>query len=116
MLLKEWLEKVGKGDVAVGHDPSQLHFSDLRALYLRDYAEQGHKSLRTIAEMGIEYVDCLKHLDIFMGYAQDGDEGMKVSAISPDTRDAFVAQRQADGVCGWTESCQRLTFGISSNT
>ncbi len=102
VLLKEWLEKVGKGDVAVGHDPSQLHYSDLRALYLRDYAEQGHKSLRTKAETGVEYVDCLKHLDIFMGYAQDGDEGMKVVAIGPDTRDAFVAQRQADGAANAT--------------
>jgi integrase len=102
VLLKEWVEKVGKGDVAVGHDPSQLHYADLRALYLNDYAEQGHKSLRTNVETGEDYVCGLKYLDIFMGYAQDGDEGIKVSSIGPATRDAFVAQRQAAGVANGT--------------
>jgi integrase len=102
VLLKEWVEKVGKGDVAVGHDPSQLHYADLRALYLNDYAEQGHKSLRKNVETGIDYVCGLKHLDIFMGYAQDGDQGLKVSSIGPATRDAFVAQRQADLVANAT--------------
>jgi hypothetical protein len=100
ILLKEWVEKVGKGDVAVGHDPSQLHYADLRALQ-NDYAEQGHKSLRTNVETGEDYVCGLKHLDIFMSYTQDGDEG-KVSAIGPAIRDAFVAQRQADGVANGT--------------
>jgi integrase len=102
ILLKEWVEKVGRGDVAVGHDPSQLHYSDLRALYLGDYAEQGHKSLRKNVETGIDYVCGLKYLDIFMGYTQDGDKGMKVSAIGAKTRDAFVAARQADGVANAT--------------
>jgi integrase len=102
VLLKEWLEKVGKGDVSVGHDPSQLRYSDLRNLYIRDYAEQGHKSLRKKSETGVEYVDCLKHLDVFLGYLQEGDEGVKVSGIGPATRDAFVKQRQEEGAANAT--------------
>ena len=97
ILLKEWLEKVGKGDVSVGHDPSQLHYADLRALYLRDYAEQGRKSLRRNVETGIDYVDCLPHLDTFMGYEQAGDVGVKISTITPDMIDKFKAERKADG-------------------
>jgi integrase len=102
VLLKEWVEKVSKGDAAVGHDPSQLHYADLRALYLRDYAEQGHKSLRKSAETGVEYVDCLPHLDTFMGFEQEGDEGLKISAITSKTRDAFVAQRREEGAANAT--------------
>jgi integrase len=102
ILLKEWIQKVTHGDVTVGHDPSQLHYADLRALYLRDYAEQGHKSLRTNVETGVEYVDCLKHLDVFLGYLQEGDEGVKVNSIGPSTRDAFVKQRQEEGAANAT--------------
>lgn len=102
VLLKEWVEKVSKGNVAVGHDPSQLHYADLRALYLRDYAEQGHKSLRKSAETGVDYVDCLPHLDTFMGFEQEGDAGLKVSAITSKTRDAFVAKRREEGAANAT--------------
>jgi hypothetical protein len=79
-----------KGELKPGCDPSQLHYADLRALYLNDYAKQGHKSLRTNVETGEDYVCGLKYLDIFMGHTQDGDD------------DAFVAQRQADGVANGT--------------
>jgi hypothetical protein len=106
-----------KGELKPGCDPSQLHDADLRALYLNDYAEQGHKSLRTNVETGVDYVCGLKHLDIFMGYAQDGDEGIKVSAIGPATRDAFVAQLQADGVANGTinrsSAALRRMFGLA---
>jgi len=37
-----------------------------------------------------------------MGYTQEGDEGVKISTIGPNTRDAFVAQRQADGAANST--------------
>ncbi len=96
ILLKQWVEKVGNGDVAVGHDPSQLRYADLRTMYLRNYSERGHKSLRKNSS-GEEYVDCLKHLDTFLGYAQPGDEGVKVSSIGPRTRDEFVKQRRDAG-------------------
>ena len=102
VLLKEWLEKVGKGDVAVGHDPSQLHYEDLRALFLRDYAEQDRKSLRRSVKTGVEYVDCLPHLDRFMGYTQAGDEGIKVSNITVATIDKFKSQRKAEGAANAT--------------
>jgi integrase len=96
-LLKEWLEKVGRGDVSVGHDPSQLHYADLRAMYLRDYSEQRHRSLRRNVETGVEYVDCLPHLDAFLGYSQAGDEGIKISNITVDLIDKFKTLRKAAG-------------------
>ena len=102
VLLKEWLEKVGKGDVSVGHDPSQLHYAHFRVLYLHDYAEQGHKSLRKHAETGVDYVDCLPHLDKFMGYEQEGDEGIKVSSVTVDMIDKFKTQRKAEGASNAT--------------
>jgi integrase len=102
ILLKQWLEKVSKGDVAVGHDPSQLHYADLRTLYLRDYAEQGHRSLRRSPETGVEYVDCLKHLDTFMGCRQADDIGVKVSNITVNLIDKFKEQRKAEGATSAT--------------
>lgn len=100
-LAREWADRVSKGDVSVGHDPSQLRYSDLRAMYLRDYTEQGHKSLRK-TETGEVYVDCLPHLDKFLGYEQEGDEGVKVSAITTTTRDEFVAERKEAGASNGT--------------
>ncbi len=101
LLLNEWILKV-RGGVAVGHDPSQLRYSDLRALLLRDYAEQKHKSLRKNSETGEDYLDSLPHLDSFMGWKQEGDEGLKVSMIGGATRDAFVVQREAEGASNAT--------------
>jgi integrase len=100
LLLKQLLERVSNG-VTVGHDPTQLRYADLRRLYLDDYKEQGHKSLRK-TKAGIEYVDCLPHLDTFMEYAQEGDRGLKVSNVTVKTRNEFVKQRQEVGAANGT--------------
>jgi integrase len=95
VLLNQVLEDVTKGAVAVGQDPSQLHYADLRQLYIQDYKEQEHSSLRTNAETGEAYVTSLVHLDKFF-------EGMKVSNITGAIITKFKNERKAAGAANGT--------------
>lgn len=116
-LAREWAERVGKGDVSVGHDPSQMTYSTLRDLYLQDYTAQENESLRKNAETGVVYVDSLPHLDKFMGYEQDGDSGLKVSSITVNLIDKFKEQRKAEGAANGTINrslaALRRMFGLA---
>jgi integrase len=102
ILLREVIEDVSKGVVAVGHDPSQLRYADLRQLYIQDYTEQEHRSLRTNTETGEPYVDSLTHLDKFFGYEKAGDEGMKVSNITGTMITKFKNERKDSGAANAT--------------
>jgi integrase len=93
--------EVGAGRVAIGADPAQLRYSDLRELFLADYKTQGHRSLRTDSD-GVEYVDCLPHLDKFFGYQQEGDLGARVASITIDRVDQFKAERKSAGASNAT--------------
>ena len=99
-MAKAWAREVGDGNVSVGNDPSQLHYGDLRAMYLTDYAEQEMSSLRTNSE-GVVYVDSLTHLDKFFGYEKAGDKGIKVNHIESRI-DAFKAARKEAGAANGT--------------
>ena len=60
--LKDLIKKTDLGTVTVGSDPAQIRYGALRQLYLNDYREQEHKSLRTNAETDEVYVCGLKWL------------------------------------------------------
>lgn len=75
---------------------SDLHYSDLRALLLKNYAENEMSSLRESSE-GVEYIDCLKHLDPFFGWEKQDDSGCKVDHITTARIDTFKAERKAAG-------------------
>lgn len=94
ILLKEVVDDVSKGTISVGNDPTQLHYSDLRKLYLNYYAEQEMATLLTNATTGEIYVGSLKHLDAFFG-------NMKASRIEASI-DAYKAERKAAGAANAT--------------
>jgi integrase len=95
ILLRELLEDCGKGVVAVGHDPAQFRYEDLRQLYIQDYTEQEHRSLRTNTETGETYVDSLVHLDEFF-------KNMRVSDITGTMITKFKNERKATGAANGT--------------
>lgn len=95
--LKKLNENADQGVIAVGSDPTQLRYADLRKLFLDNYRERRNRSLLTRAETGEEYVCGLGHIDEFFGYEKEGDTGWKVSAITVDAIDRFKAQRQKEG-------------------
>jgi hypothetical protein len=92
---------VGEGSLAIGIDPSQVRYGDLRKLYLDYYAEQEHKSLRTNT-VGEVYVDNLKHLDEFFGFNGEDEQGLKVQYITVDKIDDFKKKRQKEGAANAT--------------
>jgi integrase len=96
-MAQEWAKQVSGGDVSVGHDPSQLCYSDLRKLYLDDLADKKAKSLRKRAGSNEIYVDSLTHLDPFMGFEKPDDRGVKVSRIDSFMITKFKDERKADG-------------------
>ena len=90
-------QNVNQGIVAVGSDPSQLHYADLRKLFLDSYREANNRSLLTNSETGEEYVCGLKHLDAFFGWEDEGDTGCKVSTITTARVKQFKEERLKDG-------------------
>jgi len=83
-------------------DPSNLHYADLRKLYLTDCEEQEKKSLMHNAETDEAYVCGLKWLDKFFGYEKEDDKGSKVSHITVRRIDEFKAERKAEGAASGT--------------
>ena len=100
--LKKLIKDTDAGFIAVGSDPSQMHYADLRKLYMNDYIEQEKKSLMRNAKTDDAYVSGLKWLDKFFGYEKDGDAGAKVSSITVQRIDAFKAGRKAEGAANGT--------------
>jgi integrase len=86
-----------QGNIAVGNDPSQLYYGDLRTILFNDYRENKRATLRVSPETGEEYITEVSHLDEFFGWTKQGDVGVKVSTIGVAARDRFVAARQAGG-------------------
>jgi integrase len=94
-VLDRKMEELRAGGPAVP-DPDKLHYSDLRALYVRDYEEQEHKSRRRNAETGeLYFASSLKHLNDFF-------EGWKISEITVDAINQFKTSRQAAGAANGT--------------
>lgn len=105
--LKKLVSDTDAGTIAVGSDPAQIRYGKLRQLYMNDYREQQHKSLRVNSETEDEYVDSLKHLDAFFGFDEAApgkadEKGAKVATINGDRIRAFKAERQAAGAANGT--------------
>jgi integrase len=105
--LKDLIKKTDLGTVTVGSDPAQIRYGALRQLYLNDYREQEHKSLRTNAETDEVYVCGLKWLDQFFGYDESAegkpeDKGTKVVNITSENVRHFKQERQAAGAANGT--------------
>lgn len=100
--LKNLLKQTEAGAISVGSDPSQLHYADLRKLYLSDYEEKNRKSLLRSSVTDEAYICGLKWLDKFFGYEKGGDKGVKVSAITVDRIDEFKRKRKEAGAASGT--------------
>jgi integrase len=105
--LKDLIKKTDAGTITVGSDPSQIRYGALRQLYLNDYAEQEHKSLRTNADTDEVYVCGLKWLDQFFAYDESAernpeDKGTRVVNITSESVRQFKQERQAAGAANGT--------------